>query len=110
MARENTSKSKSKVPSMKEIREKAGQKPRKVYKQNPTMRTAQQNIDALMKIRDCLEIRHEKDMIELNIVNLSINDALTYVMTRFAQDHVEVADLLDIDSKMIKIMKYSGSA
>jgi hypothetical protein len=110
MAKANTKGSKSKVPSMKEIRESAGLKPRKVYPQQPTMRTDTQNIDALKKIRDCLEIRHEKDMGELHINNLSIDDALTYVLVRFSQDHREVADILNLDSKMIKIMKYSGSA
>ena len=109
MVKQDARKSKSKVPSMKEIRESAGLKPRKVYPQLPTLRTARENINALSQIKDCLEIRHALDMQELKIGELSIDDALTYVLAVFARTHTEVADKLSIDSRMIKIMKYSGS-
>lgn len=109
MAKQNVKGSKSKVSAMTKDKKPLMQALRKKYQQNPTMRTDAPNIAALKKIRDCLEIRHAKDMIELDIKDLSIDDALTCVLVAFARSHREVAEILSLDSRMIKIMKYSGS-
>lgn len=83
-------------------------KARRTYTQLPTMRISESNLNALKKLKDCLEIRHEKDMEELDILNLSVDDALNYVLIRYARTHPELAEELDIDSRITKIMQYSG--
>lgn len=83
-------------------------KARRKYLQLPTMRISKCNLTALKKLRDCLEIRHEKDMEELGILNLSVDNALNYILIRYSKTHPELAEELDIDSRITRIMKYSG--
>jgi hypothetical protein len=84
-------------------------KARKKYKQKPTVRLSESNIEVLKMVRDCLELKHEKDMIELNIKDLSINDALTYILIVFSRRHMAVLDKLDMTGKAFEMFRYAGS-
>jgi hypothetical protein len=107
MVRKTTSRPKKAVPDMKGTAAPKEGRTRKKYPQFPTMRLSAENRDALKRLRDCLELRYEKDMMELNIKDLSIDDALTYLIILFARTHPQIAELTSMDSRMIKIMKYS---
>lgn len=107
MAKGKGSKSKSKVPAVKE--KKAGKsKVNKVKIPNsPVTRINPQNRVILMEMKDCLELTYEREMNKLGLHKLSINDVITFILVIYAKDNKEVADQLDIDNRMIKIMQMS---
>jgi hypothetical protein len=107
MAKQPTKKSKRELLDMKTIKAEKTPNRRKKYPQIPTMRLSAENRTALKRLRDCLELRYEKDMEELKIKDLSVDDALTYLLSVFARSHPQIADIVSIDSRMIKIVRYS---
>lgn len=107
MVKQTTRKSKSAVPAMKGTAAPKEGRTRKKYPQIPTMRLSAENRAVLKLLRDCLKIRYAHDMEELKIKDLSVDDALTYVLSVYARVHPQIADTMSLDSRMIKVVRYS---
>ena len=61
----------------------------------------------LIRLMNCLRVRYANDVAELRVIPLNTDDAITYVLIRYALKHPELADIVDMDSKMSKILAYS---